>query len=262
VLWQSPTLGTRLNPVVTPPSPGRDRTPPSMRGPFEVTPRTSASPIRIVIVDDHALVREGTVQLLQQVTDIEVVGEAGSGEEAVRVFEELRPDVALIDVNLPGMNGLELARQASTSLANMRVLILSAYDDYAYVAEALEIGVGGYLLKTASARELVDAVRAVADGVFVLDRAVSGRLTRRARSGSTNLESLTRRETDVLELLARGRSNKQIAKDLDLGLRTVEGHVSKVLAKLGVQSRTEAVAYALGRRLVVPEDHDKPHHAG
>jgi DNA-binding NarL/FixJ family response regulator len=261
LLWQSATLRVRLILVDTPSSAAPDQSSPSVRAPFEVAPRASTTPVRVVIVDDHALVREGTVQLLTQVADIEVVGQAGSGEEALRVFEELRPDVALIDVNLPGMSGLELARHASASQGNLRVLIVSAYDDYAYVAEALEIGVGGYLLKTASARELVDAVRAVADGVFVLDRAVSGRLTRRARSGPSNDEALTRRETDVLELLARGRSNKQIANELTLGLRTVEGHVSNILAKLGVQSRTEAVAYALGRRLVVPEDHGNSHNA-
>ncbi len=221
-----------------------------------------ATRVRVVIVDDHALVREGTIQLLKQTPDLEVVGQAISGEEAMGVLESLLPDVALVDVNLPGMSGLELARMAAASLPEVRILILSAYDDYAYVAEALDIGVSGYLLKTASARELIDAVRAVAGGVFVLDRAVSTRLNRRVRSDSSNIGTLTRRETDVLELLARGRSNKQIANELGLGLRTVEGHVSNVLAKLGVQSRTEAVAYALGRRLVIPEEHDSTHDAG
>jgi DNA-binding NarL/FixJ family response regulator len=247
-----------------------DESTPSERGPtgpldettLAATGRSATSVVRVVIVDDHALVREGTVQLLRQTADLEVVGQAGSGEEAIAVLETTRPDVALVDVNLPGMSGLELARLAATSLPSTRILIVSAYDDYAYVAEALDIGVGGYLLKTASARELVDAVRAVANGVFVLDRAVSGRLTRRVRKDTATVGTLTRRETEVLELLARGRSNKQIAGELELGLRTVEGHVSNVLAKLGVQSRTEAVAYAIGRRLVVPEDHGDSHHAG
>ena len=217
--------------------------------------------VRVFIVDDHALVREGTVQLLKQAPDFEVVGQAGSGEEAIILLEELRPDLALVDVNLPGMSGLELARLSAASLPQMRVLVLSAYDDYAYVTEALDIGVGGYLLKTASARELIDAVRAVADGVFVLDRAVSGRLTRRMRNDAASTDLLTRRETEVLGLLARGRSNKQIANELELGLRTVEGHVSNVLSKLGVQSRTEAVAYAISHRLVIPGDHDIPNNA-
>ncbi len=234
----------------------------SGRSPTVRAGRPAASPIRVVIVDDHALVREGTLQLLEQAADIEVVGQAGSGEDGLGVLELRRPDVALVDVNLPGMSGLELARAAAGSFPEVRVLIVSAYDDYAYVAEALEIGVGGYLMKNASARELVDAVRAVADGVFVLDREVSGRLARRSRGGPSTTGALTRRENDVLALLARGRSNKQIAAELGLGLRTVEGHVSGVLAKLGVASRTEAVAYALGHRLVVPEDHDDPGNAG
>jgi DNA-binding NarL/FixJ family response regulator len=217
--------------------------------------------VRVVIVDDHALVREGTIQLLKQSAELEVVGQAGSGEEALGVLESLLPDVALVDVNLPGMSGLELARLVTTSHPKIHVLILSAYDDYAYVTEALDIGVSGYLLKTASAKELVDAVRAVADGVFVLDRAVSSRLNRRVRNDAVQVGALTPRETDVLELLARGRANKQIAAELGLGLRTVEGHVSNVLAKLGVQSRTEAVAYALGRRIVIPEEHGSSHDA-
>lgn len=159
-------------------------------------------------------------------------------------------------MNLPGASGLELARTAAARYPEVKVLVVSAYDDYAYVTEALEVGVGGYLLKTASAKELVDAVRAVADGVFVLDKAVSGRLARRWRTGpagSPGGGALTPRELDVLRLLARGLSNKHMAAELDLGVRTVEGHVSNVLAKLGVASRTEAVLYALSHRLVEPE---------
>lgn len=218
------------------------------------TGRPAAAPVRVVIVDDHALLREGTIQLLDQQAEVEVVGQAGSGEEGLEVLRRLRPDVALIDVHLPGMSGLALARTVMASLPEVRVLIVSAYDDYAYVAEALEIGVGGYLLKTATARELTDAVRAVADGIFALDQALSRRLTRR-RTGQPAASTLTRRESEVLGVLARGRSNQQIAAELGLGQRTVEGHVSSVLGKLGVASRAEAVAYALGHHLVVPQDH-------
>jgi DNA-binding NarL/FixJ family response regulator len=206
--------------------------------------------IRIVLVDDHALVAEGTRQLLDAEDGLEVVGEARTGEEALPLLESLRPDVALVDVNLPGMSGLELARLASRSCPEVLILIVSAYDDYAYVTEALDIGVAGYLLKTASARELVDAVRAVADGVFVLDRAVSLRLTRRGRRSPPEPAMLTPREREVLFLLAQGRSNKQAAAELGLGLRTVEGHVSSILGKLGVSSRTEAVLHALEHHLV------------
>ncbi|HEX9031490.1 MAG TPA: response regulator transcription factor [Streptosporangiaceae bacterium] len=232
----------------------RVRSASSDEAPVSRTELPAAVPIRVVIVDDHALLREGTIQLFELQAEVEVVGQASSGEEGLEVLGRLRPDVALIDVHLPGMSGLELAR-AAASLPGVRVLMVSAYDDYAYVAEALEIGVGGYLLKTATARELVDAVRAVADGVFVLDQALSSRLTRRRRSDSPAAGALTRRESEVLAVLARGRSNQQIAAELGLGQRTVEGHVSSVLGKLGVASRAEAVAYALGHRLVVPEDH-------
>ncbi|MDA8381106.1 MAG: response regulator transcription factor [Actinomycetota bacterium] len=217
--------------------------------------------VRVMVVDDHALVREGTVQLLGQEAGIEVADEAGSGEDALGILRRpggRPPDVVLVDVNLPGMSGLELAREVRESFPEIQVLVVSAYDDYAYVSEALELGVGGYLLKTASSRELVDAVRAVADGVFVLDRAMSGRLSRRWRSGPPATPpgpgSLTPRETDVLERLARGMSNKHIANELGLGLRTVEGHVSNVLAKLGVASRTEAVLFAISHHLVAAAD--------
>jgi DNA-binding NarL/FixJ family response regulator len=211
---------------------------------------TALHSIRVVIVDDHALVREGTRQLLELAPDVAVVATAGSGEEALALLHELKPDVALVDINLPAMSGLELAREMATALPDVHVLILSAYDEYAYIAEALEIGVGGYLLKTASAKELVDAVRAVSDGVLVLDRQVSKRLVRQRQSGPETVGTLTPRETDVLVLLAQGKSNKQIAAQLELGTRTVEGYVSNVLSKLGVTSRTEAVTHALSHRLV------------
>jgi DNA-binding NarL/FixJ family response regulator len=203
---------------------------------------------RIVIVEDHALVREGTAQLLEATPDLRVVGQCGTAEEGAELVERLVPDVALVDVNLPGASGLELAGELARRQPSTRVLVVSAYDDQAYVAEALEIGVGGYLLKTASGRELVEAVRLVAAGVFVLDGAVSSRLGRIRRGtapGRFDPRALTPREAEVLSLVTQGRSNKQIAAELSLGLRTVESHVSSLLAKLGATSRTEAVAHAL-----------------
>jgi len=214
--------------------------------------------VRVVIVDDHSLVREGTGELLQKDDTIKVVGSAGSAEEALDIFANTPSDVALIDVNLPGQSGLELARQMSVQYPEIRAVILSAYDEFAYIAEALDIGVAGYLLKTASARELTDAVHAVFDGVFVLDRDVSKLLTRRHENATTPSGNLTPRETDVLEQLAKGRSNKQIASTLQLGTRTVEGYVSNVLAKLGVTSRTEAVTHAISHHLVNTPSHDFP----
>ncbi len=219
--------------------------------------------IQVVIVDDHSLVREGTTELLNQESDFNVVGFAGSGEDGLEMIERLAPDVALVDVNLPGMSGVEMAREVLSRRPDLKILILSAYDDYAYVTEALDVGVAGYILKTATGKELVDAIRAVFDGVFVLDKTVSARLARHWRHDEgefSPLESLTRRESEVLDLLSKGMSNKQVANTLTLGLRTVEGHVSNILAKLGVSSRTEAVLAAIGSRMASRYDHSEPKH--
>lgn len=212
---------------------------------------------KLVIVDDHSLVREGTSELLNREPDFQVVGQAGTGEEGLELLERVRPDIALVDVSLPGMSGLELTRELVERQIEVKVLILSAYDDYAYVAEALDVGVAGYMLKSATGRELVDAIRAVLNGVFVLDTKVSARLSRHWRheaKDESNAATLTPRESDVLKLLAKGMSNKQVAAQLLLGLRTVEGHVSNILAKLGVSSRTEAVLQMLGTPEIVTKD--------
>ncbi len=210
-------------------------------------------PTRILVVEDHALVREGTAELLERDADLTVVGQAASAEEAAALVGSLRPDVTLVDVELPGMNGIDFARALADQGAETRVLILSAYDDYAYVIGALEAGVTGYLLKTASARELRAAVRTAASGALVLDEAISRRLTRRWRAGpGTAAPALTARELEVLRLIARGLPNKQIASQLGLGLRTVESHVSSVLGKLGLASRTEAALYAVSHDLAAP----------
>lgn len=215
--------------------------------------------VRIVLIEDHTLVREGTAELLQRDPGLTVIGQTGSGEDALELLAELLPDVILVDVELPGMNGIELARLVAERHPEVRVLILSAYDDYAYVIGALESGVAGYLLKTATAGELGDAVRAAAGGALVLDKAISRRLTSRWRTGAGDQPAaLTARETDVLRLIAQGLSNKQIATQLGLGLRTVESHVSNVLSKLGLASRTEAALYAVSHRVVPPGHHRTP----
>ncbi len=217
------------------------------------------SPVRVVIVDDHALVREGAGQLLGREPGLEVAGLAGTAEEGLRLIRRLRPQVAIVDVNLPDKSGLELCRELSRDHPEVSVLVVSAYDEYAYVTEAIDAGVAGYLLKTASGPELIDAVHLVADGVLVLDRGVSRHLARRRwGDGKTDPRLLTPRESDVLAQLARGASNKQIATTLGLRLRTVEGHVSSLLAKLGVESRTEAVAYAVSHNLVGDGHHGGP----
>lgn len=215
--------------------------------------------VHILIVDDHVLLREGTAQMLELEPDLEVSCQAGSAEQAIQLLERVAVDLALVDVNLPGMNGLELARLMALSHPEVRVVILSAYDDFAYISEALEIGVSGYLLKTSSAREVIDTVRAVASGALVLGKAVSKRFFNPAADSTTDSRSaLTPREVDVLELVASGASNKAIAKNLGLGLRTVEGHVSNILFKLGVSSRTEATMYAFRHHLVPLNERNEP----
>ena len=205
--------------------------------------------VTVVLVEDHRIVREGTRQLLDHDPSIRVVGEASTGEEAVRLAVDLKPSVMLVDVQLEGMNGIDVIRTVARTANSVRCVVLSAYDDYVYITEAFEAGACGYLLKTVSAAELVSAVRAAAAGATVTDERISKRLMERWRSKRQITERLTARETDVIRLLVKGSSNKEIAAALGVGLRTVEGYVSNVFAKCAVRSRTEAVLYALRHNL-------------
>jgi DNA-binding NarL/FixJ family response regulator len=205
--------------------------------------------VTVVLAEDHRIVREGTRQLLDHDPSIRVVGEASTGEEAVRLALDLRPSVMLVDVQLEGMNGIDVIRTVARIASEVRCVVLSAYDDYVYITEAFEAGACGYLLKTVSAAELVGAVRAAAAGATVTDERISKRLMERWRSKRPITERLTPRETDVLRLLVKGSSNREIAATLGVGLRTVEGYVSNVFNKCGVRSRTEAVLYALRHNL-------------
>lgn len=217
--------------------------------------------IKVLLCDDHIIVREGTRRLLQEEPDIVVVGEAGSGDEAVELARKLVPDVVAIDISMPGLSGTEAARIIRHVCPTARVLALSAYDDVAYVVRILECGGSGYVLKTAGSLELVAAIRAVAAGQVVLDpgiaRQMVTRLARLNMSASSQppvdparVESLTQRELLVLRLLARGMSNKEIASALNLSPRTVQSHLASIFSKLGATSRTEAVAIALRKNLV------------
>ena len=208
-------------------------------------------PIRVVIVDDHALLREGTRWILQQEPTIEVVGEASRGDEAVELVLQLQPDVVLLDLRLPGLPGIDAARQIALLSPRTRVLIVTAYDEEDYVLEALQAGAAGYLLKTAPSHELLEAVRAVAAGATVLQPSVSAALARRwTRSDGPGGVQLSARELEVLRLTAHGMANKEMAHKLGLSLRTVEGHLSRTFAKLGVASRTEAVFLAVNQHLI------------
>ena len=210
----------------------------------------SDAPIRVVIVEDHTLLREGTRQILEQWRDIEIVGEAGRGDEAVALIDRLEPDVVLLDMRLPGMNGIEVTRAVTSKHRAIRLLLLSAYDDEEYVAEALNAGAAGYLLKTTPGAKLVEAVRAVHSGATVLQDELSHKLAMRATHPESLGPRLSERELSVLRLTARGMSSKEIAGNLRISQRTVEGHLNNIYSKLGVNSRTEAVVQAAARGLI------------
>ena len=210
-----------------------------------------AEKIRILLADDHAVLREGMRNLLAKEPDLEVVGEAGDGEEAVRLAEALRPDVALMDIVMPGVGGIEATRRIKVVSPSTAVLVLTAYEDDRYVFGLLEAGAAGFLLKSSRIAELVGAIRAVAAGEAVLLPAVTARLlARAARAGDGSVlakgeEQLTERELEILRLAAKGMGNKEIARELALSVPTVKAHLVNVFNKMGVGSRTEAVLQAV-----------------
>jgi DNA-binding NarL/FixJ family response regulator len=217
--------------------------------------------IRIVVADDHQVVRAGFAALLDTQPDFWVVGTACDGDEAVALGRELRPDVVLMDVRMPGTDGIEATRQlAAGQRAGPRVLILTTFDLDDYVYEALQAGASGFLLKDVSAERLFDAVRVIAAGDALLAPAVTRRLISefaRMRpaapaSAAPGLATLTPRETEVLRLVAEGLSNQQIAERLVVTEETVKTHVSRVLHKLGLRDRTQAVIAAYESGLVIP----------
>ena len=211
--------------------------------------------IRVVVADDQQIVREGFAALLETQDDITVVGRAADGEEAVEVCGEQQPDVVLMDVRMPGVDGIEATRR----LAGTRVIILTTFDLDDYVYDALSAGASGFLLKDAGAERLFEAVRVVAAGEALLAPAVTRRLIAefarqrpRVRPTPERLSELTPRETEVLRLVAEGLSNTEIAERLVLSDETVKTHVSRVLFKLGLRDRTQAVVAAYESGLVEP----------
>jgi NarL family two-component system response regulator LiaR len=216
--------------------------------------------IKVLIADDHAVVRDGTRRILEQEADMEVVAEAADGAEAVKLAGSSRPDVAIIDIAMPGMDGIEATKQIKALYPSVAVLILSAYDDDQFVFSLLEAGAAGYLLKSVRGRELVDAVRQVHAGESVLHPSIARKVLNRfvptpgqpARKEETEL--LSERELEVLRLATHGLSNQQIADKLFLSLRTVQAHLGHIFNKLQVSSRTEAVVRALKEGWVTLED--------
>ena len=215
--------------------------------------------IKILVADDHAVVREGTRQILEQEPDMKVIAEAADGEEATRLAVELKPDVAIIDISMPNVDGIEATKQIKALSPGIAILILSAYDDDQFVFSVLEAGAAGYLMKDVHSRELVDAVRAVHAGESVLHPTIAKKVLNHfvsspAKPGKRELDTLSKREMDILRLATRGLSNKDIADELCLSIRTVQGHLTHIFNKLQVGSRTEAVVRGLKEGWITLED--------
>lgn len=212
-----------------------------------------SDPVNVLLAEDHAVVREGTREMLERDPRIHVIGEASDGEAALALCESLAPDVLVLDISLPLRNGVEVARSVAAMTDGPRVLILTAYDDAGYVTETLAAGASGYLLKTASGDDVLTAIMAVAAGEIVLDPSVAP-IAFKATAGGGTESTLTERETEVLRLAASGRRTKEIAAELSLSTRTVESHFTSIFNKLGVDGRLEAVVQAAARGIVQLED--------
>jgi DNA-binding NarL/FixJ family response regulator len=214
--------------------------------------------IRILLADDHALVREGTRRLLETESDVKVVAEAASGEEAIEAARRLHPDIAIVDIAMPGIGGIEATRAIKFHCPETAVLILSAYDDEPYLMALLDAGAAGFLLKSVHGQELIKAVRAVARGESVLQPSLAEKAMRRlsthASASTRSTEKLSEREFDVLRLAARGLPNKEIAARLGLSVRTVHSHLANIFMKMQVGSRTEAVLLALRQGVISLQD--------
>jgi DNA-binding NarL/FixJ family response regulator len=210
--------------------------------------------IRVLVVDDHAVVREGLRAFLELQDGIEVIGEAADGNEAVALTTELRPDVILMDLVMPGLDGLGAMRSIRTDSPGVRVIVLTSFLDDAMLLPALRAGAAGYLLKNAQPQEIARAVRAASAGEALIDPAVAARLveTLAADGREEPLDRLTPREREVLILIGRGYPNKLIARELGLSEKTVKAHVGRVLAKLEVSDRTQAAVLAVRAGLVDP----------
>ena len=207
--------------------------------------------IKVLLAEDHVVVREGTRELLARERDIQVIGEAGDGEEAVSLAVKLRPDVVVMDIAMPKVNGIEATKLIKAQCPTIAVLILTAYSNDQYIFALLDAGAAGYLLKNVHGRELIGAVRAVHAGESVLDPMVTRKVVDRLKgvrvvpNGMRGGEPLTERELEVLRLAGKGMANKEIAKELGVSVRTIHAHFGNLFNKLGVGSRTEAVLHGL-----------------
>ena len=212
--------------------------------------------IRILVADDHALVREGIRALLSLCDDLEVVGEAADGQEAIEAARRLDPDVVLMDINMPGLGGLEATPAIHRENPRAKILVLTQYDDREYVARFLKSGASGYILKKAAGSELASAVRAVHRGGLVLDPSLARSMLSPSAehpspgSGDERYGSLTEREKQVLKLVAEGNSNKEVAQVLGISVKTAMSHRERVMQKLDIHNRTELVKFALRQGVI------------
>jgi two-component system, NarL family, response regulator LiaR len=219
--------------------------------------RKMAQPIRILLADDHVMLRQGTAEILSKEADIEVVGEADNGQQAIDLTLRLRPNIVVMDVRMPVLSGIEATRRIRETMPEVQVLVLTAYDDDQYIFSLLQAGASGYLLKTAPVNELVKAIRLVKSGESPLDPSIARKVVIRmagdkgsrspvGEDGAT-IQALTFREQEVLQLLSRGLNNQAIAEALYVSDRTVQAHLTNIFAKMGVSSRLEAVLTAIRR---------------
>ncbi|HHX50799.1 MAG TPA: response regulator transcription factor [Clostridia bacterium] len=211
--------------------------------------------IRIVVVDDHPLLREGLIKILSLEDTLEVVGEAGDGETAVQVVEELQPQVVLMDINLPGMDGIQACKAIKSKYPEIQVIALTIYDDDKHVLEIVRAGANGYLLKDVEPDNLLRAIKEAAAGKAPLHPKIAGKLLNEYSRIAHTLETaeqevLTPREREVLSLIAKGTTNRLIAKELFISEKTVKNHITNIFRKLEVKDRTEAVVEAMKRNII------------
>ncbi len=206
--------------------------------------------VRVVLADDHPVVRSGIKGLVDRAVDIQVVGEASTGKEALDLVKELAPDVLLLDMQLPDMNGIEVMQHLQQEGASVKILVLSAHNDPNYIRGLIEYGAAGYLLKEEAPQVIIDAVRGVARGEEGwVSRSVAAHMFASLRGDEQGVK-LTRRELDVLRLVTEGKTNQNIAAQLGIGEKTIEKYVTSILQKIGVTSRTEAAVYAVREGIV------------
>jgi DNA-binding NarL/FixJ family response regulator len=219
------------------------------------------SKLRVLIADDHAILREGLRALLSTTDDIEVVGEAADGREAITRAQALRPDLVIMDAAMPGLGGLEATLELRRTNPEIRILVLTQYEDREYIRRFLQAGVSGYLLKKSAGKELASAIRAAARGGLVLDPEVAQEALRQpaptdrpGTGGASLYDTLTDREKQVLKLVAEGHSNKEVAELLDISVKTAMSHREHIMEKLGVHSRTELIKFALREGVIRVEE--------